>query len=87
MNNNLISTTRHMQNMIQELCEADVTVLSARIDMDYNTPRPHPFRFYIHAWNDENYARWAVSYHTEENEQRHETTVPFLDGQVYVLND
>ena len=42
MNNNLISTARHMQNMVQELCEADVTVLSARIDMDYNTPPAAP---------------------------------------------
>ena len=87
MNNNLISTARHMQNMIQELCEADVTVLSARISMNYNTPMPHLFRFNILAWNDENFARWAVQYRTYEDEQRHETSVPFLDGRVLVLHD
>lgn len=87
MNSNLISATRHMQNLLQELCEADVAVLAARIDMNYDTPRPHPFRFFILAWNDENFKRWAAQYHTTENEQRHETSVPFLDGQVFVLND
>lgn len=87
MNSNLISATRHMQSILQELCKADVTVLAARIDQNYNTPRPHPFRFFIHAWNDMNYTRWAAQYHTCENEQRHETSVPFLDGQVYVLYD
>lgn len=87
MNSNLLSATRRMQNLMQELCEADVHILAARIDMDYNTPRPHTFRFHIHAWNDANFACWAVQYHTTENVQRHETTVPFLDGQVFTLND
>lgn len=87
MNNNLISVTQHMQNLLQELCEADVRILAARIVMDYNTPGRTPFRFLIHAWNDENFTRWAEEYYTHENEQGHETTVPFLDGQVFVLND
>ncbi len=88
MNNyNLTDVSRHMQRTLQELCKAEVTVLSARIDMVYNTPTPRPFRFFIHAWNDANFTRWAVQYYTWENEQRHETSVPFLDGQVFVLND
>lgn len=87
MNTNLLSASRHAQDIMNELCKADVTVLAMRIDMDYNTPMPHPFRFYIHAWNDANFARWAVQYHTNENVPLHKTSVPFLDGQVFVLND
>ena len=87
MNSNLLSASRHVQEIMKELCDAQVTVLAMRIDMDYNTPVPHPFRFYIRAWKDENFTRWAVQYHTNENVQRHETSVPFLGGQVFVLND
>lgn len=87
MNSNMLSAFRHAQEIVNQLCEADVRILSVRIDMDCETPRPHLFRFYIHAWNDENFIRWAVQYQTCENEQRHETSVPFLDGQVFVLND
>ena len=87
MNNNLISTTRHMQQILQELCEANVTVLAARIDMDYDTPKPHPFRFDIHAWNDLNFTLWAIQYHQWENNRRRATCVPFLDGQVFALYD
>lgn len=87
MNTNLISAARHARNIMIELSDADVTVLSVRIDMVYNTPRPHPFRFFIHAWNDQNFARWAAQYITIKNKQRHETSVPFLDGQVFVLDD
>ena len=85
MNTNLLSASRHAQHFMTKLCEAQVTVLAMRIDMDYNTPTPHPFRFHIHAWNDENFARWAVQYHTIESE--HQTTVPFLEGQVFALHD
>lgn len=84
MNTNLLSASRHAQHLMTELCEAQVTVLAMRIDMDYNTPIPHPFRFYIHAWNDENFTRWAVQYHAFESE--HETMVPFLEGQVFALH-
>lgn len=83
MNTNLLSASRHAQVIVKELCEAQVTILAMRINMDYNTPIPHPFRFYIHAWNDENFTRWAIQYHTHESE--HETTVPFPDGQVFTL--
>ncbi len=87
MNSNLLSASRHAQEIMNELCEADVSILAMRIDMDYNTPRPHPFRFFIHAWNDANFHRWAVQYYAVNNEQRHETSVPFLDGQVFALHD
>ena len=87
MNSNLLSASSSMHKLLNELCEADVRVLAARIDMDYNTPRPHPFRFFIHAWKDENFTRWAAHYYTIENAQKHETYVPFLNGQVFVLND
>lgn len=78
------SSTLSGLNIMTELCEAQVTILAMRIDMDYNTPTPHPFRFYIQAWNDENFTCWASQYLTLESE--HESTVPFLEGQVFALH-
>lgn len=82
MNTNLLSASRHAQQIMTELCEARVTILAARIDMDYNTP--DPFRFYIQAWNDENFLLWSAQYHTNVNKRT--TTVPFNDGQVFAIH-
>lgn len=87
MNTNLISISRRAYRLVNELCEAEVTILSVRFDMDYNTSQPHPFRFYIHAWKDEKFSRWADQYITTEDKQRHETLVRFVNGQVYALYD
>lgn len=87
MNTNLLPVSQRAYKIVEELNNAQVTILSMRIDMDYNTPCPHLFRFYIHAWNDQNFDRWAGEYLRHVDMQRHEIQVRFVNGMVYALND
>lgn len=82
-NKDMILAERQMRNLLEQLDNAEVTVLSARLDMDYSTPRPHPFQFHIQAWGDSNFREWSRCYWLEESERQ--TTVPFGYGEVFSL--
>lgn len=84
MNNNLIHAERQMRNLLEQLVKAEVTVLSARLDMDYKAPRPYPFRFHIQAWEDSNFRVWASNYAQTVDERQ--TIVPFGHGEVFTLH-
>ena len=83
-NTNLIPAEKQMSNLLEQLVRADVTILSVRIDMDYRTPDPHPFHFYIHAWEDSNFRVWARSYAQTIDVQG--THIPFGYGEVFSLH-
>ena len=84
-NKDLIPAERQMHNLLEQLVEAEVTVLAARVDMDYNAPCPYPFRFHIHAWGDSNFRVWASNY--AQVEDKEQTTIPFGHGEVFSLHD
>lgn len=83
-NKNLIPAERQMRNLLEQLSKAKVTVLSARLNMDYKASRPYPFRFHIQAWEDSNFLVWASGYLRTVDER--ETTVPFGHGEVFTLH-
>lgn len=84
-NKDLIPAERQMRNLLEQLDKAEVIVLSARVDMDYSSPRPYPFRFHIHAWEDSNFRVWARNYAQEEDEERR--IIPFGYGEVFSRHD
>ena len=85
MNIDLIPAERQMRNLLEQLVKAEVTVHSARVEMDYHAPRPYPFRFHIHAWGDSNFRVWARCYAQTVNNKQ--TTIPFGYGEVFSLHD
>lgn len=83
-NKNLIPAERQMRELLAQLDRAEVTVLAARLDMDYTAPSPHPFHFHIQAWGDSNFRVWASNYAQTINVQY--TRIPFGYGEVFSLN-
>lgn len=84
-NKDLIPAERQMRNLLAQLDNAEVAVLSAKLDRDYTAQRPYPYRFHIQAWGDSNFREWARSYAQTRDEER--TIIPFGHGEVFSLHD